>query len=199
MALIMLGVVVLDCPDPQALADFYAEVLDWQVTGGDDDWVEVAGPGGRQLAFQRVADYLPPQWPGQDAPAAAPPRLRRAASDDRRGRAHECSRSGAKLASGRTTDLPGLARPGGHPFCLCTRSGRPVSASGVVRPTRPAAQVPSAVQLLDRRVATGRAAACSSRATSSAARSTRTAFCQVSLARSASDQPRSSSSAIRFG
>ena len=33
--------------------------------------------------------------------------------------------------------------------------------------------------------------ACRSRATSSASRSTRTAFCQVSLARSASDQPRS--------
>jgi hypothetical protein len=38
-----------------------------------------------------------------------------------------------------------------------------------------------------------------SRATSSAAPSTRTAFCQVSLARSVVDQPRSSSSASRFG
>lgn len=38
-----------------------------------------------------------------------------------------------------------------------------------------------------------------SRATSSAAPSTRTAFCQVSLARSVLDQPRSSSSASRFG
>lgn len=38
-----------------------------------------------------------------------------------------------------------------------------------------------------------------SRATSSAAPSTRTAFCQVSLARSGLDQPRSSSSAIRLG
>lgn len=38
-----------------------------------------------------------------------------------------------------------------------------------------------------------------SRATSSAAPSTRTAFCQVSLATSVDDQPRSRSSAIRFG
>ncbi len=45
---------------------------------------------------------------------------------------------------------------------------------------------------------TGRVAR-SSRATSSAAPSTRTEFCQVTLARSAFDQPRSSSSAMRFG
>ncbi|CAM5487915.1 hypothetical protein SVIOM342S_05904 [Streptomyces violaceorubidus] len=45
----------------------------------------------------------------------------------------------------------------------------------------------------------GSRVAWSPRATSSAASSTRTAFFQVSLARSAWDQPRSSSSAIRFG
>src|SRR5918911_1470173 len=35
--------VILDCPDPAALADFYAELLG--------------------LAFQLAPDHVPPQWP----------------------------------------------------------------------------------------------------------------------------------------
>ena len=36
MALATLGVVVLDCPDPRALAGFYAEVLGGTVEGDGD-------------------------------------------------------------------------------------------------------------------------------------------------------------------
>ena len=38
--------IVLDCPDPLALARFYGELLGWEVTYADDDWVNLAGPGG---------------------------------------------------------------------------------------------------------------------------------------------------------
>jgi hypothetical protein len=31
--------VVLDCPDPRALAEFYSDVLGGQVTSVEDDWV----------------------------------------------------------------------------------------------------------------------------------------------------------------
>ncbi|MER7201714.1 VOC family protein, partial [Streptomyces sp. NPDC000188] len=51
MALATLGVVVLDCPDPRALADFYAEVLGGTVTSDDGTWVDLEVPGGRPLAF----------------------------------------------------------------------------------------------------------------------------------------------------
>jgi catechol 2,3-dioxygenase-like lactoylglutathione lyase family enzyme len=43
---------VLDCPDPRALAAFYAEVLGMQVNEDRDDWVVIGDvPGARQLAF----------------------------------------------------------------------------------------------------------------------------------------------------
>ena len=42
--------IVLDCPDPLALARFYGELLGWEVTYADDDWVNLAGPGGK-LSF----------------------------------------------------------------------------------------------------------------------------------------------------
>jgi catechol 2,3-dioxygenase-like lactoylglutathione lyase family enzyme len=55
---------VLDCPDPRALAAFYAEVLGMQVNEDSDDWVVIGDvPGARRLAFQRVTTWVPPNWP----------------------------------------------------------------------------------------------------------------------------------------
>ena len=48
--------IVLDCPDPLALARFYGELLGWEVIYADDDWVNLAGPGGK-LSFQLAPDY----------------------------------------------------------------------------------------------------------------------------------------------
>ncbi|MEO5610953.1 MAG: VOC family protein [Ornithinibacter sp.] len=74
-----LDVVVLDCPDPPALAAFYAQVLGWQVEdSSDDDWVTLVpagsgvshGPVARRtgLAFQRIEDFVAPTWPGGSHP-----------------------------------------------------------------------------------------------------------------------------------
>ncbi|MGW7247605.1 VOC family protein [Streptomyces decoyicus] len=123
MSLITLGVVALDCPDPRALADFYAEMLGRRVeAGGDDEWVEVAGPDGRALAFQRVADYRPPQWPGQDVPQQL-----HLDFDVPRAKIDEAERTivalGAKLVQhdDGKRDWRVYLDPAGHPFCLCLR------------------------------------------------------------------------------
>src|SRR6201995_2601250 len=56
--------VVFDCPDPSALASFYADFLDAQLDVSDPEGCEVhAGDGACRLAFQRVTPYLPPAWP----------------------------------------------------------------------------------------------------------------------------------------
>jgi catechol 2,3-dioxygenase-like lactoylglutathione lyase family enzyme len=55
---------VLDCPDPRALAAFYAQVLGMQVNEDEEDWVVIGRvPGARELAFQRVTTWVPPRWP----------------------------------------------------------------------------------------------------------------------------------------
>ncbi|EST31908.1 hypothetical protein N566_20410 [Streptomycetaceae bacterium MP113-05] len=67
MTVATMGVTVLDCPDPKALAEFYGAVLGWQVDEGDeDDWVELIGPHGRTFAFQEAPGMVPPQWPGTE-------------------------------------------------------------------------------------------------------------------------------------
>ena len=59
-----------DCADPDALAAFYSAVLGAPVENDDaeDDWVQLTATGGAALAFQRVADYRPPEWPGAEHP-----------------------------------------------------------------------------------------------------------------------------------
>ncbi len=61
--------VVLDCPDPEALAGFYSELLGLPVTYRSDDWVVIANNDTTSgVAFQRATDYRPPQWPDPGRP-----------------------------------------------------------------------------------------------------------------------------------
>ena len=56
--------VVLDCPDPQALATFYEELLGWRRTQDEPGWVKLAGSdGGAGLSFQREDHFITPTWP----------------------------------------------------------------------------------------------------------------------------------------
>jgi hypothetical protein len=55
--------VVLDCPDPPSLARFYGDLLNGTVHE-DPDWSEVRlGSGSPKLTFQRVEQYVVPEWP----------------------------------------------------------------------------------------------------------------------------------------
>ena len=65
-----LSLVCLDCPDPKALAAFYASVTGLPIRtddepgdDGDSEWVELDNGGGVTVAFQRVDDYVAPVWP----------------------------------------------------------------------------------------------------------------------------------------
>jgi hypothetical protein len=114
-----MGVTVLDCPDPRALAEFYGNVLDWRVEG-EGDWVELAGPNGRRLAFQKSEGYQPPRWPSTEMPQQFHldldvPRDQLDAAEQR------VLGLGATLLEGDDgkRDFRVYADPAGHPFCLC--------------------------------------------------------------------------------
>ena len=74
-----LDLVVIDCPDALALAQFYSEILGWAVEErSTPDFATLAPPGGgvapdrpdgrTTLAFQRIDDWATPSWPGGDHP-----------------------------------------------------------------------------------------------------------------------------------
>jgi catechol 2,3-dioxygenase-like lactoylglutathione lyase family enzyme len=109
--------VVLDCPDPAALAAFYSSLLGQPITYQSDNWVVVADDETSSgLAFQLAPDHHPPSWPDPAVPqqfhldvmvadvVAAGPRV--------------LALGAAKLAGENV-----YADPAGHPFCLIPRPG----------------------------------------------------------------------------
>jgi len=59
---------VLDCPDPQALAEFYQGIFGGRIEVDDDgSWVNLEfEQGGVMLSFQQSPGFVPPRWPGDD-------------------------------------------------------------------------------------------------------------------------------------
>ncbi|MCG8914218.1 VOC family protein [Actinokineospora sp. PR83] len=113
------GTTVLDCPDPMALAGFYARLLDWaEPEPGqqqEDGWVNLNGPGGR-LSFQRVPDHTPPTWPKGERPQQLHLDLY---VDDLEAAHTRAVGLGARLLDDAPEDFRVYADPAGHPFCLC--------------------------------------------------------------------------------
>ena len=56
MAIAKFPSIVIDCPDAEKLAAFYAALLDWKIEP-DDGWIDVRADYGQCLSFQPVEDY----------------------------------------------------------------------------------------------------------------------------------------------
>ena len=116
--------VVFDCPDPHALAQFYAGLLGQEIADdGDDSWQSLRGDwSGVSLAFQLATDYVAPNW--QDGP---PQQLHLDLTVDDFVTAHTRAIAlGATALSptsapepDKTSGFRVYADPAGHPFCLC--------------------------------------------------------------------------------
>jgi catechol-2,3-dioxygenase len=63
MALVMAGVVVLDCAEPEKLAVFYKELLDAEETDATANRVDIRTADGMRMAFRRDVNATPPSWP----------------------------------------------------------------------------------------------------------------------------------------
>ncbi|MFD1825766.1 MULTISPECIES: VOC family protein [Mumia] len=120
---VRLGLYVLDCADPRALATFYGGLLGAEfIADSGDGWVELDGPG-KGLAFQRVAHHEPPQWPD-----GAPQQAHLDLFVDAYEGPHALAISLGATPLDPVTPPSGLedrdfrvyADPAGHPFCLCT-------------------------------------------------------------------------------
>lgn len=116
MAVARFPVVVLDCPDPQALAEFYGALLDWEVEPGEDFWFIRAGYGDG-IGFQKVDGFTPPRWPGQDQPQQM--HLDVTVEDLDVGEAAVLAIGATKHDHQPGTTFRVFLDPAGHPFCLC--------------------------------------------------------------------------------
>ncbi|MER5214691.1 VOC family protein [Streptomyces sp. NPDC002838] len=116
--------VVLDCPDPPALAAFYAQVGGGTPEAEDDDWVVLRIPDGPRLAFQRAPGFTPPEWPRADRNSQQfHIDFDAGTTWEEIDAAHEKVLAlGARpldLEDREKKDFQVYADPAGHPFCLC--------------------------------------------------------------------------------
>lgn len=119
--LVRAGSIVLDCPDPQALAAFYAALLDWQPAKITHQgyWASLDNPdGGLAIEFQRIDDYQPPTWPDSGRPQMYHFDL--TVSDLAKAAEHAVAIGARPLdLSDEHPTFQVYADPVGHPFCLC--------------------------------------------------------------------------------
>lgn len=115
MAVLSTNSIAVDCPDPVALATFYAELFGLKSRGDfvllHDDKID--------LWFQQADDYQPPTWPTQERGQQVhfevvtnniPAAVERAVS------------LGATKAENQPDEFEWtvMLDPAGHPFCLCS-------------------------------------------------------------------------------
>jgi catechol 2,3-dioxygenase-like lactoylglutathione lyase family enzyme len=108
---------IIDCPDPAVLAEFWSAVLGQPVTYRSDDFVVVAAADNTSgLAFQLAPDHQPPAWPDP----ARPQQMHLDVMVD------DLDVAGPQVVALGATPLGGdhvYADPAGHPFCLIHRPG----------------------------------------------------------------------------
>jgi predicted enzyme related to lactoylglutathione lyase len=112
------SLVVLDmeCADPAVLADFYRQVLGWDVTLTHETYAEISD-GSTRILFTRVDGYQGSGWPTSAAPKRYHLCLR---ADDMAEAVERC----LDLGAAKPEFQPGghrwtvLTDPAGHPFCL---------------------------------------------------------------------------------
>jgi catechol 2,3-dioxygenase-like lactoylglutathione lyase family enzyme len=116
---VTLAAVVLDCPDANSLADFYARLLGWEVTSREANWALMRSPdGGTGLAFQSEPWYRPPVWPEQAGHPTKMLHLDLWVHDLEWAVGHAVA-AGATLVEFQPQDgVRVLLDPAGHPFCL---------------------------------------------------------------------------------
>ncbi|MEU9296762.1 VOC family protein [Streptomyces sp. NPDC048266] len=121
-----LTAVNLDCPDPLALAGFYAKATGLPLhERSDEAFAGLVGANGLVIGFQRVEDHRPPTWPA----SGTPQQLHLDFDVDDLDEAVERLREwGATVPPDQPR--PDLWRvvldPAGHPFCVSPRKRREV-------------------------------------------------------------------------
>ena len=115
-----LSLTALDCPDPAALASFYSALTGWPVEDddptGDGGWVQLRSDTGATLAFQRVAEHRPPDWPGAEHPQQL--HLDFDVPDLDAGEAAVLAIGARKAGFQPGQTFRVFLDPAGHPFCL---------------------------------------------------------------------------------
>lgn len=110
--------VVLDAPDPLALAEFYRALVGGEITDVEDDWVVLEGDG-VHLSFQRADEYAAPTWPSAERPQQFHIDVTVDDVDDAEAQVLAAGARRHEHQPDDAVDWRVYLDPAGHPFCLC--------------------------------------------------------------------------------
>jgi hypothetical protein len=115
--------VVLDCPEPTVLAEFYRDLVGGEVDRPDrrwdvnEQWSTLHIEAGPVLCFQRADEYHPPAWP--DPTKSQQFHLDIGVEDLDSAQERVLALGGTLLDAGEACRIWRIfADPAGHPFCL---------------------------------------------------------------------------------
>jgi catechol 2,3-dioxygenase-like lactoylglutathione lyase family enzyme len=107
---------IIDCPDPAVLADFYGQLLGLPVTYSSEDFVVVSKDSTTSgFGFQLAPDHQPPRWPDPSRPQQMHLDVM---VDDLSLAEQQVLEFGARPAPAGDHVY---VDPAGHPFCLIPR------------------------------------------------------------------------------
>ncbi|MEV6283974.1 VOC family protein [Kribbella sp. NPDC051770] len=118
--MVPLSGVVLDAPDPRALAEFYRRLLGWEIVQSGDEWVSLRGPeGSSKLSFQREPNHTAPAWPSEPGQQQMQLHLDFQV-EDLQAAEQQAVEAGATTMSWQPQrdGVRVMADPAGHVFCL---------------------------------------------------------------------------------
>lgn len=116
MAIARFPLIVIDCPDPGALARFYGAMLGRKIDVSANR-ASVCVEDGHRISFHQVAGYPPPMWPTQERPQQI--HLDVIVDDLDAADAAVIDLGATKHPDQPGTSLRVFLDPAGHPFCLC--------------------------------------------------------------------------------
>lgn len=126
MSIAKYSLIAIDCPDPVALASFYAKLSGFEMEPlGDFDptkvtWYNLLREGRPVIAFQRVANFVAPTWPEGSVPQQM--HLDFDVEDLDKAEMEVLALGATKSAFQSATDFRVYFDPIGHPFCLVLNS-----------------------------------------------------------------------------
>lgn len=114
--------VVLDAPDPLALARFYSELLGWPLgPKADAEGASIIGPEGvAYISFQREPKHVPPVWPAPEGAQQMQLHLDFEVSDLAEAVGHAVELGARQAEFQPQENVRVMLDPAGHPFCLYT-------------------------------------------------------------------------------
>jgi catechol 2,3-dioxygenase-like lactoylglutathione lyase family enzyme len=108
----------LDCPDHNALIDFYVKLLNGErIWNPDDEYAAMRAADGFVIGTQRVDGYQAPTWPTQERGQQLHMDLAVDDLDAAKAHAEACGATVAYEPDGSASHVV-MIDPAGHPFCL---------------------------------------------------------------------------------